>query len=501
MLPSRRNGTDRAAILGAVLLTAGCAGMRPAGTIRQDRAAYGAYLRGLMLERSARLPEAIDAYRLALEHDTQSPLLHVRLGGAYVKSGQVDRALQSFSRALSLEPDQPDALRWVAMLHASQGQLDRAVVAYERLLRVEPNDQFVMSTLADLYVLQGDLPKAISIYQKLIAEFGSTSQYHFNLGVLYGRLTRFSDAIEELSRAFERSPDSLEIRVALGLTYELSGRFAEAAACYEDAIRLDALNPRLYHHAARAHLSARQYGQATADYQTVLDLTPQDLEAIMGLVRVWLAQRRYDEAARFLGQKLKELGDPPELYVALGIVYREAKQATEAMRAFERATRLKDNYAQAHFYLAAQLDQLGRRQDARATLRHTIELEPNHPDALNYLGYLDAEDGTNLEGAKALIERALELDPDNGAYLDSLGWVYYRMGQVDEAVTQLERAVKRLDTDPVIFDHLGEAYFKRSDYERARYNWERALELKPDDTTIRTKLDRLKPHEVTTTIP
>src|SRR3989338_2663836 len=239
-------GWSLALLAAAGLGGAGCATSRAARW--HGEAAYGAYLRGLMLERTARFPEALDAYRLALDQDRRSPLLHVRLGATYLKLGQTARALQAFNRALALAPDQPDALRWVAMLHASQGELEEAVAAYERILAAEPNDQFVLSTLADLYVLQGELPNAIDAYHRLITEFGSTSQLHFNLGVLYGRVSRFDDALEELSRAFELAPDALDARVALGLTYELAGRFEQAAAWYEDVVRMDPLNPPLYHH-------------------------------------------------------------------------------------------------------------------------------------------------------------------------------------------------------------------------------------------------------------
>jgi tetratricopeptide (TPR) repeat protein len=213
----------------------------------------------------------------------------------------------------------------------------------------------------------------------------------------------------------------------------------------------------------------------------------------MGLVRVWLAQSRFDEAERFLAKKLEELGNPPELYVALGLVYREAREAQEAMRAFEQALAKNADYAQAHFYLAAQLDQLDRRQEARESLRRTIQLEPNHPDALNYLGYLDAEEGVNLEEAKVLIERALELDPENGAYLDSLGWVYFKMGKLDEAIALLERAAELVETDPVIFDHLGDAYHRRREPEKARRAWEHALELDKDQDAVREKLKEFVP--------
>jgi tetratricopeptide (TPR) repeat protein len=247
-------------------------------------------------------------------------------------------------------------------------------------------------------------------------------------------------------------------------------------------------------------MSAENYSAAHANYGTALDLAPHDLEAIMGLVRVAMAQQRYDEAETLLAAKLEELGHPAELYVALGLVYREAEQMMEAMRAFERAIAQKDTYAQAHFYLAAQLDQLGREEAARAALRRTLTLEPDHADALNYLGYLDAEAGINLLAAKSLIERALALDPENGAYIDSLGWVYYQLGQLDEAIQYLERAASQVE-DPIIFEHLGDAYARQQDWERAKRSWERALELDPDRPAVHEKLQQLHVHHEVTVQP
>lgn len=478
----------------------GCAGPRSA-TRSTHRAAYSAYIRGLMLERTARLPAALDAYQMALEYDHQSPQLHVRLGATYVKLGQPDRALEEFELALDLNENHVDALRWVAMLYTSQGKLDEAVEVYTQLLTVQPEDRFILSTLADLYVLQGKLELSIEMYRRLIMEHGPSSQLHFNLGVLLGRLGQFNEALVELSRALERSPESLDIRVALGLTFELQESYDKAAAHYEAAIRRDSLNPRLYHHAARAYANAERYQEAVAGYQAILDLRPNDLEAVMGVVRVWIAQKQFDRAEALLAQKLEAWDHPPELYVVLGILYREAEHAAEAIRAFERAVTLRDGYAQAHFYLAAQLDQLGQKDAARARLHRTIELDERHADALNYLGYLDADAGVNLEQAKHFIERALQLDPANGAYMDSLGWVYFRMGRLDEAVETLERAVVLLKTDAVIFDHLGDVYAARGEVERARVHWERVLELDPGHAAIREKLDRLPSREISVNGP
>lgn len=480
-------------VLGAfcAALSAGCATAQHSPAHRTDTVAYGAYLRGLMSERSGQLAEALAAYQEALRHDRRSPLLHVRIGAVQVKQGDMAQAQQAFSKALAVAPNHPEALRWMAMLQAAQGHLAQATETYERLVMVEPADGFILSTLADLYVLQGQLPRAVEVYERLIRETEPTSQLHFNLGVLYGRMAQFPDALQELSRAFELAPESIDVRVALGLTYELSGNYPQAAAHYDSAVDLDPLNTKLYHHAARAHFSGKQYQAAATNYLAALDLNHRDLEAAMGLIRVRIAQQRYDDAAQFIGKQLHEFEDAAELYIALGIVYREAKQPEEALRAFERATSAKPDYAQAHFYLAAALDQLGRKPAARFELRRTLALDANHADAMNYLGYLDAEAGVNLDEARTLIARALELDPENGAYLDSLGWVYYKMGKLDQAIRFLEDAAAHEESDPVVFDHLGEAHFARGHWDDARRHWQRALELDPGQVLIQEKLNRL----------
>src|SRR3990167_7578850 len=109
-----------AAVCVGLCLGVGCASAPMRSPQGERRPSYGLYMRGLMLERSTQLADALDAYQQALEHDQDSPFLHVRVGATQVKLGKTQQALKSFQRALSLEPSQPDALRWMAMLHTSQ---------------------------------------------------------------------------------------------------------------------------------------------------------------------------------------------------------------------------------------------------------------------------------------------------------------------------------------------------------------------------------------------
>ena len=121
---------------------------------------------------------------------------------------------------------------------------------------------------------------------------------------------------------------------------------------------------------------------------------------------------------------------------------------------------------------------------AEADLLKALELEPDQPFVLNYLGYSWVDQGLNLDRAKAMLHRAVELRPDDGFIVDSLGWAYYRLGESDKAVTYLERAVELEPGDPVLNDHLGDVYWRVGRQREARFQWQRALTFKPEPDAV-----------------
>jgi tetratricopeptide (TPR) repeat protein len=251
------------------------------------------------------------------------------------------------------------------------------------------------------------------------------------------------------------------------------------------------MNPRLYHHAGRVAAALELIPDAVRHYEMVLELAPNDLDAVMALVRLWIDRHQFERVQDLLARKLESGAHRSELYLLLGMFYREAGAWMEALRAFEGASAAASTSPQPHFLIGAQLERLHQEAAARDELRRAIALDPRHADALNYLGYMDAEDGVNLDEAKVLIQRALEVEPDNGAYLDSLGWVYFRMGDMTNALAQLRRAAELVDTDPTIFEHLGDVYLAHGDVDNARKAWGRALELDHDLEPIKQKLRQL----------
>jgi tetratricopeptide (TPR) repeat protein len=181
------------------------------------------------------------------------------------------------------------------------------------------------------------------------------------------------------------------------------------------------------------------------------------------------------EARRILSG-LVESGDNQSM-LAAAQSWQRLDRYPESIPVLERlAAKQKDSVA-AGFLLGSAYERTGQRPRAVAEFRRVLEIDPDFHAALNYLGYTYAESGENLEEALSLVGRAVALEPDNGAYVDSLGWAYYRLGRHEQARDTLERAVRLEPADATLQEHLGDVYVALGQKERAREAYRRALEL------------------------
>ena len=204
-----------------------------------------------------------------------------------------------------------------------------------------------------------------------------------------------------------------------------------------------------------------------------------------------------DEAAAELRALARAEPDDARPLVALGDMLRRAERWDAAVEAYDGALARIDggeagNLWRLHYAHGIALERSRRWPRAEDALQRALELQPDQPFVLNYLGYSWVDQGLHLDEATAMLHKAVEARPEDGFIVDSLGWAYYRLGQFEKAVTYLERAVSLEPGDPVINDHLGDAYWRVGRTREARYQWERALTLdpEPDDVAkIEAKLE------------
>ncbi len=286
--------------------------------------------------------------------------------------------------------------------------------------------------------------------------------------------------------------------VYFGIGGVLAGnRINDVARIYLNIVRV--LSPE-HDHAhyllGEVETASGRLESALASYQRVRESSSLWLDAYLRSSFLLSALKRSDEAISRLEALSAQYPDEPRLLQATGNILRDQKEYARAATYYTRAIELVGEPAPEdwiYFYARGICyERIKEWPKAEADLKRALELNPDEPSVLNYLGYSWVDQNMHVEAAMELIRKAVKLDPDNGYYVDSLGWAYYRMGDYENAVKQLDRAVELRPEDPVLNDHLGDAYWQVGRRLEAKYQWSQALSLSPepeDETRIRAKLE------------
>jgi Flp pilus assembly protein TadD len=195
-------------------------------------------------------------------------------------------------------------------------------------------------------------------------------------------------------------------------------------------------------------------------------------------------------------ESLSKAGQPDlQLYSAMSEIYQRAKKWDEAQIVLDRAARTFPMESEVYFLQGALFEKQKKDADAEKAFRKSLELDMDSPATLNYLGYMFADRGIKLDEALTMIQKAVDSDPTSGAYLDSLGWVYYKMNRLNEAELYLKKAVRFASTDSTMHEHLGDLYNRIMKYPEAATEWQKAIQLSTEpkeSDQIKKKLDQIK---------
>ncbi|MBT5416031.1 MAG: tetratricopeptide repeat protein, partial [Rhodospirillaceae bacterium] len=363
---------------------------------------------------------------------------------------------QAFEEAMAASDRPPFRLvqAYVSLLRR-QGEGEAANRALRDYYERNPNSELVRAELERLQADDAATPIVLSA-QDGAAEvfFGTAGSFYRQdepqIGLIFGHL-------------------ALSLRPGMDIARFLVGDILDALGREKDAIEtfraIDEASP-LYWEArmrvAEALARLQRADDAVIELRHLADrraLDPEPLNRLGDLMRV---EERWDEAVvAYRGALARISPDDPGLWAL-------------------------------HYAMGIALERSQQWEEAEKALLTALDSQPEHPYLLNYLGYSWADQGLNLDRARAMIERAVELRPTDGYIVDSLGWVLYRAGEYPDAVRHLERAVELRPTDPVINDHLGDAYWQVGRHQEARFQWQRALSFGTGieaDATIRGKIE------------
>ncbi|MEM9853193.1 MAG: tetratricopeptide repeat protein [Pseudomonadota bacterium] len=412
------------------------------------------------------------------------------LGWALIGTGQIEEGIAAFDAIALRDGLRPFALHHKALALAYDGRLEEAeeIFAGKGGVEMPDNRRGLIARAQILSALERNTEARAQIARVLGSE----------LDVRFSRLDRRLAAGEPLEFTEVRGAAHGMAEVFYTVSSALNGEASDSYALLYARIA-HALNPG---HIDAILLSAEYLERldrpelATLAYDMVPRGAAEYVTAELGRADALRAANRPDAAVEALNQLAEAHPSIPKIHSKLGDVLRRSGRYAEAVTAYDAAIDLYGAPANEHWFTYFARGISFEREDnwpaAEADFRMALELRPNQPQVMNYLGYSLVEKNLKLDEALELIEAAAQLRPDNGHILDSLGWVLYRLGRFDEAVGPMETAVELMATDPIINDHLGDVYWAVGRFKEAHFQWTRALSFDPepeDVARIRRKLD------------
>jgi len=458
------------------------------------------------------IERAVPLARRMNEIGAPSQISSMVLLGDAAQRGAWDRVVEDIEAGQTVGPLFDGLARAWAELGA--GRMSAAITSFDAVIGSDGVAAFGLYHKALALASVGDFESAAEIFS---GESGVTLRLTRRGVVAYAQvlsqLQRNDDALDLIKSSFGASLDPAldAMRTSLSdgetLTFDAVRNPADGVAeifhSIAGALRGEAQGAYtlLYSRMALAlrpdHIDAllmsaeiledlERYELATEVYDIVPRSSPAYYSAELGRAEALRRSGREDAAIEVLRQLAESHAEIPLVHVTLGDTLRGLERYGEAIGAYNQALSLVDEPTEQHWIVFFARGIAHERTDqwekAEADFRKALELRPEQPQVLNYLGYSFLEMEENLDEALDLIERAVALSPDSGYIIDSLGWGLYRLGRYGEAVGHMERAVELMPIDPVVNDHLGDVYWAVGRYREAEFQWRRALSFVTEDT-------------------
>jgi tetratricopeptide (TPR) repeat protein len=433
--------------------------------------------------------EAISLLQGMIAH-SPSATLYDRLGDAYSQSHDFVKAEVAYRKAAELDPSELSHLRGLGQTLLSEEKYSDALVIYQKLSDLMPDDADVYLRIAQIYRELHQFDKAEENLVKARQYNPGSLEVMYNEAMIYESQGRFEDAIRVLSDAVGGVKAQSSVlpsrRRSLAIFYQQLGMLYRDTQNYQAAIfAFQELGHLGEEEDRRARMmimdtyrQARDLPKALQTGREALAKYPTDSSIRASQALLLGDNQQPEEAIKILQATLKGNASDRETYLNFAQIYersRHYKEAEDAARKAEALASEPSENEMAWLILGAVYERQKQIDKAEEQFKKILAVNPKNALVLNYYGYMLADRGIRLEEAKDLIQRAIDLDPFNGAYLDSLGWAYFKMNKLDEAESALRKAIERESRDPTIRSHLGDVYAKEGRMDMAAIEWEKSL--------------------------
>jgi tetratricopeptide (TPR) repeat protein len=479
-----------------------------------------------LLARQDDFPEAIDILKDAIKATPNAPEPLLELAFIYAKYlGRADQAIDYVNRAIAINPQNIAAYERFCEVALGAGDEKKALQALDRAATIKTDDPTFWTRLGKLYatiVFKTDrnptaeeIARVNGIFKKAADHAGNDTAVLKDLADYYASTQQIKEAIPLYLRLLELEPEDTNAREKLATGFLMTNQRDKAIAMIEEIIKqhpekyqpYDLLaglcddSARAFERDKKKDEAKAAFAKAAANYEQSLVVNPDRITPYLHLAELLLGPLKESErAVKVLTEARQHFPRTPEITYYLGIAQREAKHSQEALTTFEEALHEAEldggevSNARFFFDYGAAAEQAGLYDKAAGLFQKSITLDPaNAADSYNYLAYMWAEHNLRLGEAEQMIKLALQSDPNNGAYIDTLGWLEYRQGKFDQALVDLLRAAQKMTRDdPVVFEHIGDTFAKINKVAQALDAWQKALNLDPQNKSLSDKIDNAK---------
>ncbi len=490
-----------------------------------NKSAYLHFINGLILERRGNYSEAFQEYQKTIVLDKDAVFAYKQALNLAILMSKFEQAEKW--AAYIVEVDSATSDNWVLYgnVQWAQGKIEPAKEAFLKAISIDDRNLDALYQLASVSI-KDDYKQALEYFEKYLKlRPENAAEVYYQMASIYSSKNKLEEMKKYLELAIKENSFYLLPRYMLAEYYEVKKDTASAISEYDKILDINPENVELFNYVGELYSNADSIAKAEKYFIKAYELNNSNSAACFWLAIINEHKKDFKTAIKYL-KSSKEMDKDPKLSLRLSFYYTQSGGYDEAIKLLEKGYEKWPEDTEIAYFLALGYDDIGKTEKSLEMLKVIVEKKPGNMDArmqyaiiseragdilvteknfrailkknpkdhvvLNYLGYSLADRGMKLDEAEKFIKMANDYSPSNAAYMDSLGWVYFKQGKLKEALKEIRAAIELSKNDSVMWDHLAEIYFAMEDYEKAWRSWKVSSILDLKNEKIREKLKKLE---------
>jgi len=435
---------------------------------------------------------AIQEYQKIIQIDSNNTAAWIALAHLY-QPIQPAKALEIYEKILDRSGDSLDILFQCAQLYGALGRYDEAAIKYKRMLDLDPANIPLQKQLAETYAKGGRLDQARVILEKMVETDSSDAEVVATLADVYLDQKQFQPAIDLYQQLLNRNIKNTEIRLRIGvgffgLTEHDSTLVNKTWKIFEDLHKELPADWRPCWYLGAMAANQHNDSLAGAYFEQVTQMEEHHADAWWFYGSSLFEQGKYNTILEAMQHAQRVIPNDFRFYLLQGLALTRLERQEEAVAPLEKAYTLNPKDMNTLGTLAMTLEGLHRYQESDQLYEEGLKLEPTSALLLNNYGYSLAERGISLQRALEMSKQAIAAEPENSAYLDTYGWVFYRLQNYHDAAEYIEKSIATGKASAVVYEHLGDVYLKLGNQDKALVQWKKAREMDPKNESVKEKI-------------